>query len=171
MVMKIQDQDVDCEKKIFFLTRTRLASLGTWIDIAQNGVHTGTPVCDGDVWRIEKGWKSRIGMWILDCRLWKKECFFLTPWPGQDWPGRAPPAKRLPIIFIIPIISRLRRDLNHRDDEDITQDNIVNRFLYPATSQQDHNNWHIFGWLQIVTRITRRNISWAHWASAWAYDK
>ena len=76
----------------------------------------------------------------------REECFFLTPWPGQDWPAWAkpPPAKRLPIIFIIPIISRLRRDLTWPGDEDITyywatpirrtkhRDNIVtSRFQFP----------------------------------------
>ena len=80
----------------------------------------------------------------------REECFFLTPWPGQDWPAWAkpPPAKRLPIIFIIPIISRLRRDLTRSGDEDITyywatairrtnhRDNIVSsRFQFPPVQK------------------------------------
>ena len=61
-----------------------------------------------------------------------------TPWPGQDVAGqpRSLGAERLPIIFIIPIISRLRRGRNHGQDGDIGLNSEIEKMmmLFPSYS-------------------------------------
>ena len=59
-----------------------------------------------------------------------------TPWPGQEVAGqpRSLGAERLPIIFIIPIISRLRRGPNHGQDGDIGLNSEIEKMmkLFPS---------------------------------------
>ena len=90
---------------------------------------------DQEEWKIMKKMIKKIKM-IKMIKLVGILGSTFTPWPGQDVAGqpRSLGAERLPIIFIIPIISRLRRGRNHGQDGDIGLNSEIEKMMkfYPS---------------------------------------